>query len=88
MYLSKIYSTIGKKGSKVKDIKERTVIQININANKNESNYYKDRNKDIEYKIMGTKLKDILIENLIIILIPLDKYEELYYNGDISKKLL
>ena len=86
LYICKMNSIIEKKGSKISKISERIVIQLNINADTKESTYYKNKNKDEVYKIIGENLGDILFENFIIVLKPLDKYHELYYNGDRSNK--
>ena len=86
LYICKMNSIIEKKGSEISKISERIVIQLNINADKKESNYYKNKNKDEVYKIIGENLGDALFENFIIVLKPLDKYHELYYNGDRSNK--
>ena len=84
LYICKMNSIIEKKGSKISKISERIVIQLNINADTKESTYYKNKNKDEVYKIIGENLGDTLFENFIIVLKPLDKYHELYYNGDRS----
>ena len=86
LYICKMNSIIEKKGSEISKISERIVIQLNINADKKESTYYKNKNKDEVYKIIGENLGDTLFENFIIVLKPLDKYHELYYNGDRSNK--
>ena len=86
LYICKMNSIIEKKGSEISKISERIVIQLNINADKKESTYYKNKNKDEVYKIIGENLGDALFENFIIVLKPLDKYHELYYNGDRSNK--
>ena len=67
---------------------ERVVVQLNINASKKEDVYYKDRNKDEIYKVIGEKMNDVLFENFIIVLISLEKYDKLYYNGDRSNKTI
>ena len=67
---------------------ERVVVQLNINADKKESTHYKDRNKDEIYKVIGEKMSDVLFENFIIVLISLEKYDELYYNGDRNNKTI
>ena len=81
-------SIIEKKGSKVSKMSERVVVQLNINANKKEDVYYKDKNKDEIYKVIGEKMSDVLFENFIIVLISLEKYDKLYYNGDRSNKTI
>ena len=81
-------SIIEKKGSKVSKMSERVVVQLNINANKKEDVYYKDKNKDEIYKVIGEKMSDVLFENFIIVLISLEKYDKLYYNGDRSYKTI
>ena len=86
LYICKMNSIIEKKGSKVSKMSERVVIQLNINASKKEDVYYKDRNKDEIYKVIGEKMSDVLFENFIIVLISLEKYDKLYYNGDRSNK--
>ena len=86
LYIFKMNSIIEKKGSEISKISERIVIQLNINADKKESTYYKNKNKDEVYKIIGENLGDALFENFIIVLKPLDKYHKLYYNGDRSNK--
>ena len=82
LYICKMNSIIEKKGSKVSKMSERVVVQLNINANKKEDVYYKDKNKDEIYKVIGEKMSDVLFENFIIVLISLEKYDKLYYNGD------
>ena len=84
LYICKMNSMIERKGSKTSKISERVVIQLNINTDKNESTHYKNRNKDEVYKVIGENMSDILFENFIIVLKPLDKYHKLYYNGDRS----
>ena len=84
LYICKMNSMIERKGSKTSKISERVVIQLNINADKNESTHYKNRNKDEVYKVIGENMSDILFKNFIIVLKPLDKYHKLYYNGDRS----
>ena len=84
LYICKMNSIIEKKGSKVSKMSERVVVQLNINANKKEDVYYKDKNKDEIYKVIGEKMSDVLFENFIIVLISLEKYDKLYYNGDRS----
>ena len=86
LYICKMNSMIERKGSKTSKISERVVIQLNINTDKNESTHYKNRNKDEVYKVIGENMSDILFENFIIVLKPLDKYHKLYYNGDRSNK--
>ena len=88
LYICKMNSIIEKKGSKVSKMSERVVVQLNINANKKEDVYYKDKNKDEIYKVIGEKMSDVLFENFIIVLISLEKYDKLYYNGDISYKTI
>ena len=86
LYICKMNSMIERKGSKTSKISERVVIQLNINTDKNESTHYKNRNKDEVYKVIGENMSDILFENFIIVLKPLDKYHKLYYNGNRSNK--
>ena len=88
LYICKMNSIIEKKGSKVSKMSERVVVQLNINANKKEDVYYKDKNKDEIYKVIGEKMSDVLFENFIIVLISLEKYDKLYYNGDRSNKTI
>lgn len=88
LYICKMNSIIEKKGSKVSKMSERVVVQLNINANKKEDVYYKDKNKDEIYKVIGEKMSDVLFENFIIVLISLKKYDKLYYNGDRSNKTI
>ena len=88
LYICKMNSIIEKKGSKVSKMSERVVVQLNINANKKEDVYYKDKNKDEIYKVIGEKMSDVLFENFIIVLISLEKYDKLYYNGDRSYKTI
>ena len=88
LYICKMNSIIEKKGSKVSKMSERVVVQLNINANKKEDVYYKDKNKDEIYKVIGEKMSDVLFENFIIALISLEKYDKLYYNGDRSYKTI
>lgn len=88
LYICKMNSIIEKKGSKVSKMSERVVVQLNINANKKEDVYYKDKNKDEIYKVIGEKMSDVLFENFIIVLISLEKYDKLYYNDDRSYKTI
>ena len=88
LYICKMNSIIEKKGNKVSKMSERVVVQLNINANKKEDVYYKDKNKDEIYKVIGEKMSDVLFENFIIVLISLEKYDKLYYNGDRSNKTI
>ena len=88
LYICKMNSIIEKKGSKVSKMSERVVVQLNINASKKEDVYYKDRNKDETYKVIGEKMNDVLFENFIIVLISLEKYNKLYYNGDRNNKTI
>ena len=88
LYICKMNSIIEKKGSKVSKMSERVVVQLNINANKKEDVYYKDKNKDEIYKVIGEKMSDVLFENFIIALISLEKYDKLYYNDDRSYKTI
>ena len=43
---------------------ERVVVQLNINANKKEDVYYKDKNKDEIYKVIGEKNERCIIRKL------------------------
>ena len=88
LYICKMNSIIEKKGSKVSKMSERVVVQLNINTNEKEDVYYKDKNKDEIYKVIGEKMSDVLFENFIIVLISLEKYDKLYYNGDRSNKTI
>ena len=88
LYICKMNSIIEKKGSKVSKMSERVVVQLNINTNKKEDVYYKDKNKDEIYKVIGEKMNDVLFENFIIVLISLEKYDKLYYNGNRSNKTI
>ena len=88
LYICKMNSIIEKKGSKVSKMSERVVVQLNINTNKKEDVYYKDKNKDEIYKVIGEKMSDVLFENFIIVLISLEKYDKLYYNGNRSNKTI
>ena len=91
LYICKMNSIIDRKGSQDEEapkMSERVVIQLNINASKKEDVYYKDRNKDEIYKVIGEKMNDVLFENFIIVLISLEKYDELYYNGDRNNKTI
>ena len=88
LYICKMNSIIEKKGSKVSKMSERVVVQLNINTNEKEDVYYKDKNKDEIYKVIGEKMSDVLFENFIIVLISLEKYDKLYYNGNRSNKTI
>ena len=88
LYICKMNSIIEKKGSKVSKMSERVVVQLNINANKKEDVYYKNKNKDEIYKVIGEKMSDVLFENFIVVLISLEKYDKLYYNDDRSYKTI
>ena len=88
LYICKMNSIIEKKGSKVSKMSERVVVQLNINANKKEDVYYKNKNKDEIYKVIGEKMSDVLFENFIIVLMSLEKYDKLYYNDDRSYKTI
>ena len=81
-YKNKLSSMIPKKGENVKNLKEKKLYQLNLNA------YEKEEIIDDIVVLYGIKSKKIYSTNEYMIVKRLEKYRELYYSGIKEKDVI